>query len=380
MENNLKKFSTIALFLALCSSPGWSLFAAEPAATESTTKSAAQPTAKKMPVQRSKCTFLANAPDQHVVVKGNTLWSISQKFLEHAWCWPQVWGMNQQEIKNPHWIYPGQVVYFDRAAGRLRLGKSKGLDNLPNVRLSPQIRYDNLIGNAIPTIPATAIEPFFSLPVVFDEDTLVDAPHVVAAKQSHIISANGDKTYVIGDLKGQTNFQLYRSSTPIIDPITNQLLGFEYPYVGSIKLVKLGEDPDEAHTFIVTDVKEEVAKGDRLLSVPEAGMTNYVPHPPANKVDGRIISVYGGVAMAGQHQTVSVNLGANDGMDIGTILTIYRTGANIIDNAQDNRVVKLPDEEYGTLFIYRVFNKVSYGLIMDVSRTTRLGDTVRSPR
>lgn len=358
MENKLKKFSTIALFLVLCSSPGWSVFAAEPV---------------------TKCAFLANAPDKHVVVKGDTLWGISQKFLNHPWCWPRVWGMNRQEIKNPHWIYPGQVVYFDRAAGRLRLGKPMGSGELPNVRLSPQIRSKNLIGNAIATIPANAIEPFLSQPLVLEQDELVGAPHVVAANRSHILGANSDKAYVVGDLGGHTDFQLYRPSVPLIDPATDELLGFEFAYVGSVKLQKLGADPDQAHTFLITNVKEEVTKGDLLLSVPEAEMTNYAPHPHANPVEGRVVSVYGGVALAGQNQTVSVSLGSNDGMDIGTVLTMYRTGKTVVDSTGDNQLVRLPDEEYGTLLVYRVFNNVSYGLIMDVSATTRIGDTVRSP-
>lgn len=362
MENKVKNFSTIALLLALCSPPGSSAFAAE-----------------EMNARPTKCAFLANAPDQHVVVRGDTLWGISRKFLEHAWCWPQVWGMNRQEIKNPHWIYPGQIVYFDRAAGRLRLGKPLGSGNVSTVRLSPQVRSESLIGSAITTIPANAIEPFLSQPMVFETDELVNAPHIVSASRSHVNSSANEKVYVSGDLQDLTDFQVYRPSTPLIDPVTKELLGFEYAYVGAVKLLKAGTAPDEAHSFLVTKAKEELSVGDRLLAVPAAEMANYVPHPPDNQVSGILISVYGGVSMAGQNQTVAVNLGARDGMDIGTVLQLYRTGTSVVDKVADNSVVRLPDEEYGTLFIYRVFNKVSYGLIMGVSNTTRVGDTVRSP-
>lgn len=351
MENKVKNFSTIALFLALL---GSSAFAT------------------------AKCTFLTNAPDKHVVVSGDTLWGISGKFLEHPWCWPQVWGMNRQDIKNPHWIYPGQVVYFDRAAGRLRLGKSVDSGNIPTVRLSPKVRSDDLNG-AITTIPANAIEPFLSQPMVFETDELANAPHVVAANRSHVNSSVGETVYVTGDLHNQTSFQVYRPSTPLIDPVTKKLLGFEYAYVGAVKLTKKGTAPDEAHSFLVTKAKEELSVNDRLLAVPAAEMTNYVPHPPANDVSGLLVSVYGGVSMAGQNQTVAVNLGAKDGMDIGTVLQLYRTGTTVADRLQNNSVVRLPDEEYGTLLIYRVFNNVSYGLIMGVNNTTRIGDTVKSP-
>jgi len=362
MENKVKNFSTIALLLALCSPPGSSVFAAE-----------------EMNTTATKCTFLANAPDKHVVVSKDTLWSISGKFLEHAWCWPQVWGMNRQEIKNPHWIYPGQVVYFDRAAGRLRLGKSVGSGNVPTVRLSPQVRSESLTGGAITTIPANAIEPFLSQPMVFETDELAKAPHIVSANRSHVSSTANEKVYVTGDLHDQTDFQVYRPSTPLIDPATKKLLGFEYVYVGAVKLTKAGTSADEAHSFLVTKAKEELSVGDRLLAVPIAEMTNYVPHPPANQTSGLLVSVYGGVSMAGQNQTVAVNLGSKDGMDIGTVLHLYRTGTSVVDKLQDNKVVKLPDEEYGTLLIYRVFNNVSYGLIMGVTRATSVGDTVKSP-
>lgn len=361
MQNYVKNFSTIALVLALCWPIGSSVFAAD-----------------EMKEKTTQCNFLSNAPDKHAVVKGDTLWSISQKFLEHAWCWPEVWGMNRQEIKNPHWIYPGQIVYFDRAAGRLRLGKLLGGSEIPDVRLSPQIRRDNL-GGAISTIPANAIEPFLSQPVVFETDELANAPHIVSASRGHVNSIASEKVYVRGDLHDLSDFQVYRPSMPLIDPETKQLLGFEYAYVGSVKLIKAATAPNEAHTFLVTKAKEEVSVGDRLLAVRAAEMANYVPHPPNGQVSGTIVSVYGGVSIAGQNQTVSINLGSKDGLDIGTVLKLFRKGANVIDKLENANIVKLPDEEYGTLFIYRVFNKVSYGLIMGVNNTTRVGDTVKSP-
>lgn len=365
MENKVKNFSTIALLLALCLPIGSTAFAAE-----------------KMHKRTAKCAFLANAPDQHVVVKGDTLWGISQKFLKHAWCWPEVWGMNREEIKNPHWIYPGQIVYFDRAAGRLRLGKpvgAGGVGGIATVRLSPHVRSESTIGTAITTIPASAIEPFLSQPVVFETDELAHAPHIVSANRSHVNSSADEKVYVRGDLHDLTDFQVYRPSTPLIDPVTKAFLGYEYAYVGAVKLIKAGDAPNEAHTFLVTKAREELSVDDRLLAVPIAEMPNYVPHPPDGEVRGIVVSVYGGVSMAGQNQTVSINLGSKDGMDVGTVLQLYRTGINVVDRVADNSVVKIPDEEYGSLFVYRVFNNVSYGLVMGVTNTTRVGDTVKNP-
>ncbi len=362
----MKKFSTIALLLALGIS-GTSVFADE------------------MNPPETKCSFLANAPDKHEVVKGDTLWGISQMFLEHAWCWPQVWGMNREEIKNPHWIYPGQIVYFDRVAGRLRLGDpgsrtSTGYSGgVPTVRLSPQIRGQNLASNAITTIPTNSIEPFLSQPLVLEENDLVDTPRIVAAQQGHVNAGKSEKIYAMGDLHDNVIFQVYRPATPLRDPETKLILGYEAAYVGTIKLLRAGKSENEAHSFLITASKEELTVGDRLLPVPNTEMANYVPHPPATDLAGRIVSIYGGVAQAGQNQTVSINRGSEEGVDIGTVLQMYRLGDIIVDKTKAKTVVKLPDEQYGTLFIYRVFKHVSYGLIMQVTDSAQVGDVVRKP-
>jgi hypothetical protein len=369
MDNKMKKFSTIApivLLLALSSS----VYAVD-----------------EMNPPTTNCAFLPNAPDQHAVVKGDTLWGISQMFLEHAWCWPQVWGMNKEEIKNPHWIYPGQIVYFDRVAGRLRLGQTPnsssdggGAGGIPTVKLSPQIRGENLANNAITTISTNSIEPFLSQPLVVEADELASAPRIVAVPQNHVNAGKGEKVYVMGDLKDNSLFQVYRPVTPLVDPETKQVLGFEAAYVGAVKLVQPGKSDHEASSFLITSSKQEMTKGDRILPVPNVEMANYVPHPPAGNVSGRIVSIYGGVALAGQNQTVSINLGAKDGIDIGTVLQMYRLGEVIVDKTQGKEVVKLPDEQYGVLFVYRVFKNVSYGLIMQVTDSAQVGDVVKTPQ
>jgi len=359
----MKKFSTIALLLALSSS----VFAAD-----------------EMNPPQTQCAFLPNAPDQHLVVKGDTLWGISQVFLEHAWCWPQVWGMNREEIKNPHWIYPGQIVYLDRAAGRLRLGQpgtssdaSQG--NVPTVRLSPQIRSGTVEAGAIGSIPANLIEPFLSQPLVLDENELKNTPRIVATQENHVNIGKSEKAYVMGDLHDDTTFQVYRPSVPLKDPITKNIIGYESAYLGTLKLVRQGKSANEAHAFIATSAKEEMTVGDHLLPVPNNELNNYVPHPPANAVDGRVVSIYGGVKQAGQNQTISINVGAEDGIDVGTVLQLYRLGQIIPDKTNNKQLVKLPDEQYGTLFVYRVFKHISYGLIMQVTDAAQIGDIVKKP-
>ncbi|MBC7414269.1 MAG: LysM peptidoglycan-binding domain-containing protein [Herminiimonas sp.] len=365
----MKKFSTAALLVV--SSAAFVL--SSPAVHAATGDSAL--------AGKTQCAFLQNAPDQHVVIKGDTLWGISGKFLEHAWCWPQVWGMNRDEIRNPHWIYPGQIVYFDRAAGRLRLGRPAGGGGggTADVRLSPQIRIIGLDNDAIRSILPSEIEPFLSQPLVIEENEFKDTPRIVASQENHVFLGKDDKAYVRGDLKGGTNFQVFRPGKPLKDPVTKKIIGYEAVYLGDVKLVRTGKTPDEADSFVVTSSKEEMGVGDRLLPPPPRPLINYVPHAPERPVDGRVVSVYGGVNQAGQNQVVSVNRGAEDGLDIGAVLELSRFGVMIKDTTDDKKPVKLPDEKYGELFIFRTFKHISYGLVMQVRSPVQIGDVAKSP-
>ncbi len=360
----MKKFSTAGLVLVFASTLA-PLTAAAQAAD---------------PKPQAKCEFLQNAPDQHKVVRGDTLWGISGKFLQHPWCWPQVWGLNRDQIKNPHWIYPGQIVYFDRAAGRLRLGKGTGQQgSSSDVRLSPQVRVENLGQDGIPAIPTSAIEPFLSQPLAVDELSMASAPRIVAVQEGRVFLGKGDKAYVRGDLKDGTSFQVFRPGVPLVDPDTNAVLAYEATYLGTIKLDRAAKASDEAHRFIVATSKEEMGVGDRMLPVPPTPIMNYAPHAPAVPVAARVMGVYGGVSQAGQNQIVSLNRGSKNGVDVGTVLTLFRYGITIADRTDDKKAVKLPDEEYGNLFVFRVFNNVSYALVMQVTDVVQIGDVAKSP-
>jgi LysM domain len=356
----MKKFSTAALVLALVSACA----------------TLAAPSA--MAAGKSRCEFLANAPDSHLVVRGDTLWGISGKFLEHPWCWPEVWGLNRDKIRDPHWIYPGQIVYFDRVHGRLSLVRPVGDGS--TVRLSPQVRMEGMGNSAIPAIRASDIEPFLTQPLIVTEDELKGIPRIVATQEGRVFLGKNDKAYVRGDLKDQTSFQVFRPGKPLKDPITKKIIGYEAAYLGSVKLTRAGQAVDEAHTFSVVIAKEEMGVGDRLVPVPPAPVLNYVPHPPPKPIDAYVASIYGGVANAGQNQIVAINRGQADGIDVGTVLELYRSGTTIVDKTEGEKEnVRLPDEKYGTLFIFRVFNGISYGLIMQVTDSVQIGDAAKSP-
>ncbi|WP_317201969.1 LysM peptidoglycan-binding domain-containing protein [Janthinobacterium sp.] len=339
--------------------------------------------------QAANCAFLADAPDQHEVVRGDTLWGISGKFLEHPWCWGQVWGLNREEIHNPHWIYPGQIVYLDRTAGRLRLGRpiGAGAAGAPrDTRLAPQLRVEGLGKDAVASIPSGVIEPFLTQPLIIEADELAGAPRIVATQENHLFIGKGDKAYVRGDLKGGNSFQVFRPGQPLKDPVTHAVLGYEAFYLGTLMLSAAAKPGGEVHTFAVASAKEEMGVGDQLLQAPPTPMRNYAPHPPERQVDARVMSIYGGVGFAGQNQIVSVNRGALDGLDIGAVLQLYHDGKTVTDatgpkgwHGMGKPQVKLPDEQYGSLFIFRVFKHISYGLIMQVTEPVQIGDVATSP-
>jgi hypothetical protein len=342
------------------------------------------------PVQAADCTFRPNAPDQHLVIKGDTLWDISGTFLANPWCWPQVWGMNRDEIRNPHWIYPRQVIYFDRARGRLSLtrpgSESQDAGLPPLTRLSPQVRTEGLRKGEVESIPAGMIEPYLTQPLVVEANELARTPRIAASPEGHLYLGTGDKVYVHGNLEGGTSFQVFRPGSALRDPETGKVLAYEAAYLGTVKLLAAARPGVDVHTFAVTGSNQEIGVGDRLIATPPTPLRNYVPHAPERAVHARVMSIYSGVTYAGQSQIVTVNRGSVDGLDVGSVLQLYHFGKTVADPGGNRgflglgkATIRLPDEQYGALFIFRVFRNVSYGLIMQVTAPAQVGDVAQSP-
>lgn len=344
------------------------------------------------PATAGGCSFRQDAPDKHVVVKGDTLWDISGAFLRNPWCWPQVWGMNRDEIRNPHWIYPGQTIWFDRERGRLSLQRpGSGLDAgdgrgaPPLTRLSPQVRSADLARDAVPAIPPGAIEPYLTQPLVVEADELAGAPRIAASQEGRVYLGEGDRVYVRGELQGGSVFQVFRPGTALTDPQTGKVRAHEAAYLGTVKLLTPAAPGVDVHTFQVTNTLQEMGVGDLLVPQPPTPVRNYVPHAPLQALDGRIMSIYSGVTYAGQSQIVTVNRGEVDGLDVGAVLQLYHLGKTVADPQSrgflglGRQQLKLPDEQYGSLFIFRVFKNVSYGLVMQVTAPVQVGDVAKSP-
>ncbi len=332
-----------------------------------------------------------NAPDSHTVRPGDTLWGISTLFLTSPWRWPELWGMNLDQIRNPHLIYPGQVLTLEKVDGmaRLRLaGAASGSEPTNTVKLSPRVRPELLDNGAIAAIPLNLIGPFLNEAVVFNTNELEVAPRVVATQEGRVMVSRGETAYVRGDLKGARDFRLFRELVPLADPVTREVLGFEGRYVGTAELTRPGGNATGGDgrpalvpaTFRVTSTRIEAVVGDRLSPVPQQELVAYVPRSPSQPVDGRIVSVYGDGVRAGQNHIVAINRGQRDGIERGHILAVWRAGRDLRDRTSaDKAPLRLPDERQGLMFVFRVFERVSYALVLNVEEPIRAGDRFTQP-
>ena len=330
-----------------------------------------------------------NAPDSHTVQRGDTLWGISGLFLKTPWRWPELWGMNLEQIRNPHLIFPGQVLVLEKIDGRARLRIGQGVGEPTNtVKLSPRVRSELLDNGAIAAIPLHLIGPFLNEAVVFDSNELDAAPRIVATQEGRVMVSRGETAYVRGDLGGARDFRLFRELRPLLDPVTREVLGHEGRFVGTAEYVQPGDVLLKADgkgvvvpaKFTITSTRLEAGVGDRLSPVPQQELVAYVPHPPAGAVDGHVISIYGDGLRAGQNQVVALNRGRRDGIERGHVLALWRSGREAVDTTSPERVaMRLPDERHGLLFVFRVFERVSYALILNVAQPVSAGDRFTQP-
>jgi nucleoid-associated protein YgaU len=343
-----------------------------------------------------------NAPQSYTVKSGDTLWDISGMFLKRPWRWPELWGMNLSDIKNPHLIFPGQTLYLDTSDGRARLSMRPGGD-LPTVRVSPHTRVENLASSALPTLKSSLIEPFLAEPLIVDELGLSAAARIVAARDNRVLLTRGDRAYARGNVgsellddpsKKQRAFRVFRDATPLTDPVSGEVLGYEAQYVGKALLARsesnkesVGADGTNSTEIVpatidIIDAKEEMRVGDRLLPEPPMQLQSYVPHAPADTMEARVVSIYGSAVInAAQNQVVSLNRGSRDGIEPGHVLAILSDGARVVDKTDANRpMIKLPDERNGLLMVFRTFEKVSYGLVLDITSGVKVGDRLVNPR
>jgi hypothetical protein len=367
----------------------------------------------------------ADAPDQYTVAKGDTLWGLAGRFLKDPWKWPQIWNMNRDQIKDPHWIYPGDVIRLDRTGEypSLSLGGTGGTGGVGSdaaisnvVKLDPRVRVEPLQGT-IPTIPGTVIGPFLTQPLIIEVGGLDLAPTILSLEERRVIVSEGDTAYAdrIGMSDG-INWQIFRPGNTFRDPESGEILGYEARYLGDARVRRYG-DVSTATALTITKSREEINRGDRLAPARETTFPSYMPRSPGKPVRGVIMTVDGGVSEVGQYQLITINRGSREGVEIGHVLATYRRGgiisaggrAESVDMggvyrgmdvrpvpvvpdapmaqpveakaAPDSRSgpLRIPDERNGLVIVFRVFERMSYAMVMRSSRPIYVGDIVQTP-
>lgn len=384
-----------------------------------------------MPAMADTLKLQDNAPDTYVVVKGDTLWDISGRFLKDPWRWPQIWNLNRAEIKNPHWIYPGDLIVLDRSGKEPRLSLVRGGTNgMRTVKLSPGVRETDIDGDAIQSIPVRVIHPFLSQPRVVPQGAFDDAPFILGSNAERVVLAAGDDAFATGGKDGVTRWNVLRPGKALKDPETGEVLGYEVEYLGDARTLVAGA-PQKIR---ITQSAQEILPRDKLVEADDSTTFEYIPHAPEGKINGRIISAYGGLTDSGRYQTVVINRGSRDGLEPGHVLSVFREGQAVTltrdekdrmtwvnektagvpnggawlyndvrclkengkvtyDQAADvrsafrstcignsnDRAIKLPDARSGLVMVYRVYDRVSYALIMQSDGPVYLLDTVTTP-
>lgn len=348
----------------------------------------------------------ADAPDRYTVQRGDTLWGISGRYLDKPWNWPQLWGMNRDQVRNPHRIYPGDVLVLDRSTGRL---------SVDTVKLSPSVRREDM-AQVVPTIQAGAINAFLSRPMVVSEFELESSPRIMATEENRVAVGAGNTAFARGLTKDKgVNWHIYRRGDKLVDPDSGATLGYVAIYLGEARVRQFG---DISRIEIVKST-QEIYTDDRLLPVgKELPQFAYVPRSPTGKVQGRVISLQDNLWETGKYFVVALSKGAKDGVEVGNVLALYRSqnaaryslrtsplfgreGLSGNDGRRtyyeerltprdgpiypvttpinDADLANLPDDRYGLVMVFRTFDSASFALVMESSRPVALLDVVTNP-
>ena len=409
------------LILTICSLASFSAYSNEVSETENTdaievvADTSVEETTSEASTESSDLSPIAvasireNTPRQYTVKSGDTLWAIAGHFLNDPWYWPELWSKNPQ-INNPHLIYPGDIIsliyvngqpVFQVSRDGQVVNNSTG-ENIPQaatetqteantfeqvhtdgplrqIKLSPRIRATSL-EESIKTIPLDAIVQFTTRPEVITLDEWNNAPYIVGSDDKHLILSQGNRIYIKGELdKEKLRYNIYRKGEKLVDPKSGDLLGYESIYAGEARITKYA-NPASAR---ISNAKREIIVGDRLLITDNSEINNlFFPKPPEANVDGEIISLFDAISGIAQYQIAVINLGKRDGLEVGNILATYTKGEVVRDRFEETEGqinVDLPNERSGMLMLFKIFDRVSYGLILEADRVIHRNDQVRTP-
>jgi LysM repeat protein len=326
-----------------------------------------------------------NHPVRYTVQRGDTLWDIAARFLRDPWVWPEIWQVNPQ-IDNPHLIYPGDVITLAWADGQPRLrvqrpGEEPQASDDGVVQLQPRVRRES-VDDAIPSIPADAIRQFLNRPQIATQEEIERAPYILGNYQGRLISAAGNEVFAKGFPEGgptSSRYNVVRTGEALRDPTTNELLGYELIYAGKAAV----QDTNPPVRLALVDSTREILSGDRLMP-PGRGLAQarYIPRVPDRTIDGQIIHLVDAISQVGANQVVVVNVGAQEDLEVGHVLGIEQSGGTVDDpyaGNEDEGRVELPSQRVGTLMLFKVFDDLAYGLVLDATQSIHLNDSVVRP-
>jgi len=347
-------------------------------ATEAAVAAMNEAPVAEAPVQTAQL-IRPDAPMNYTVKRGDTLWDIAAVFLKDPWFWPEIWQINPQ-VENPHLIYPGDVLSLAYGAGgdaRVSISQYSG------ARLQPRLRSEQLDG-PIDTVPFSAIAAFLSKPSVLTKEEALRAPHILGFRDHHMVGGTGHEIYV-KDLNGPLNqrYAVMHIGEPIHDPESKDLIGYQAVYVATAVV----NNPGTVSKAILTEGAREALEGDRLILQEGDLPLTFTPHAPTSNINGQIIAVADNAEQIGQFQVVVINRGKNHNLSPGAVLAIDQKGEIVHDKYGKRpweknpfgEMVQLPYERAGTMIVFKVFDRVSYGLVIGARGPMQVADRVYNP-
>lgn len=333
------------------------------------------------PPENNQASIKPSAPEQYVVQKGDTLWDLSNKFLNQPWFWPEIWFMNPQ-VNNPHLIYPGDVIDVFYVGGRPYLTVDSDTRISGIERLSPIMRGEPIEATQ-KVIPIQAIEQFLIRPQIVGVDQLEASPYIVGSRDKRLVYGANDIVYVHSseNLVEGESFNVYRPGTEFKDPGTGEVLGYEAIHVGDGKLTR-GGDPATLH---LTEAKREVLRGDRIIEIENVDAdSDFYPRSPEHSIEGEVIYLFDAISQVGAYQIVAANVGKQQGLEKGHVVAINKAGDAVTDpynteKRKKDELIQLPSEKGADAIVFRVFDRISYLFILDANRPIRNGDLVTTP-
>ena len=394
-NRHLLAIALIAMLAACSSNPSGSGSGQNPIDRGSTTQSASsvdayraansstvQTTAPVAQLVSTPVPLAAGHPDEYTVQVGDTLWDIAATFLRDPWYWPEVWYVNPQ-IENPHLIYPGDVLALVVIEGQQRITNVRA----STYRLSPAVRVSPL-NESIASVPYESVAAFLSQGLILEASQIDGLAYIMSIRGDHMIASTGNEVYVRGGQPAATGtrYSLVHIGDELVDPDDGRTVGYQGIYIGEGSMIR-GGDPA---TVALYETNREAVLGDRLISEDVNIPLNFFPKAPDSQIDGRIISVVDGVSLISRYRVVVLNRGAGDGLNPGDVLTVFQAGEVVKDpfgagtfvckgNLTGGKNVRLPEEQAGSVMVFKVYNRISYALVMQANSEIRVFDAVRSP-